>query len=65
MARLVALYSAEQGKSANLKIVRRNRGGPTTVDAEDAGEPAEKPELDVRFLPDDDDPPGPIRSDPV
>jgi len=71
VARLVALYSAEHTTAARVKIVRKGRRGAEDTgdsqegEAQGAGEPTEKPELDVRFIPDEDDPgAGPAASEP-
>jgi len=59
VARLVALYSAEK-RTAGIKLVRKGRlgAGGDAGTAGDAGETTsdEKPELEVTFTPDEDDP---------
>lgn len=56
VARLVALYSSEHSTPANLRIVRKGRRSAGVETEEAAADPGERPELEVRFTPDEDDP---------
>lgn len=56
VARLVALYSNEHSTAANLRIVRKGRRSPGAEAQEAGADRVERPELEVRFTPDEDDP---------